>query len=281
VADKLEIKSKSFCTSQEIDWQFAATLLKPLRKGHQIGYGWSIAQKIASTQNRSVIETAADLTLDLTHQLAQSRSPMSLALPVKVLPALQVSVTETGLIQLTLTDWAIAQWLSWVLETTFSPRRLAVDPSNWMMSPEFRFLLQHSHARCCSLLRLAHQSEVITLGDLARQPWQWQQPIPIPWLETQTQQPLRLNHPSERQLVKAIFIAVDALQQPSLRSPKQWQELAIKTVSAFQAFHRDRPLWTARGDCATLQAQLGLIMATQRSLLYLLNELQMEAPGEL
>lgn len=299
--DESGTASQDFYTCQPIDWQCAVTFLKPLKQGQKIGYGWSIAQKLAAAEARAVTAVAAELVLYLSHQLTQSKPSIALALPALVLPALRVSATETGLIQLELTDWAIAQWLGWLLQANFSPVQLAVAAqSELTQSPEFCFSLQYSHARCCSLLRLAHESEIITLASIEEQSpqWEWLQPTPIHWLGPQLHQSnvtnpenlnlsaqpqLLLQHVTERQLIKVLFAAADALQRAAPRSPKQWTALATATVSAFQAFHRDRPLWAARpiGYRSTLQAQFGLIMATQRVLLHLLNKFQIQAPTEL
>jgi len=126
-------------------------------------------------------------------------------------PDFAVKVARDGMIELELTDAGLAVWL----------QRLAQIP---LPVPEYRILspvvcadrlfpIQYSHARCCSLLRMAHRDRLISIAqpDVATAPQIWSliAPNPIPWIDEGDR--LRLIHPAERNLTSQLITVLDNL----------------------------------------------------------------------
>ncbi|MEH2196468.1 MAG: DALR anticodon-binding domain-containing protein [Nostoc sp.] len=152
--------------------------------------------------------------------------------------------------------------------------------------PHSLFAVQHAHARCCSLLLLAHREGLIKL----KQPvtntslsfWDVISPNPLPWLNCD--ETLRLNHPDERRLISELIQVVDSIECPDISGSVKWEKVALNLSQAFENFWCNCRIW---GEVKiTLpelaQARLGLLMATQSLLRYLLEEkLGVFAPLEL
>jgi hypothetical protein len=150
------------------------------------------------------------------------------------------------------------------------------------------FPVQYAHARCCSLLRLAHGQGLIKLRDLGFNTGSWQlvEPNPIPWLndgqEAHTEQVcLRLMHLAERRLISQILDWQDESHQSSLgHSVKRCSSLS----NDFEKFYSSCRIW---GEVKTenlklAQARLGLVGLTQAVLRSLLqDQLGVTAPVEL
>ncbi len=159
-------------------------------------------------------------------------------------------------------------------------------------SPNMRpnlFKVQYAHARCCSLLRLAHRSGLITLNDpeFTTSNWQFIAPNPIPWLDLNSLQScgesmrLRCIHPAERGLIDQLLDSGDRIGQLDVeRGFKQAFALSL----AFDNFYRSCRIW---GEVKTetpqlAQARLGLVGVTQKLLRSLLeDQLGVLAPLEL
>jgi arginyl-tRNA synthetase len=153
------------------------------------------------------------------------------------------------------------------------------------MSPDnFKslFLIQYAHARCCSLLRLAHREGMITLSDphpeLCSPFWHLLAPSPIPWLNAEAfpSPAVRLVHPAEWGLISQLVDTLDALSLPPAdQRLTEWLKLATALSAAFESFYSACRLW---GEVKTetpqlAQARLGLILATQSVLRLLLQDL--------
>lgn len=119
------------------------------------------------------------------------------------------------------------------------------------------FTAQYAHARCCSLLRLAHQEGLI------------QRTMPIPWLLGSR---LRLNHPACWGLISKLVEVVDL--EFSCPSGMTWEKATQGLAQAFLRFWSDCRIWgEVKTDLPELaQARLGLVMATQSVLRFLLEE---------
>ncbi|MCX7593590.1 MAG: DALR anticodon-binding domain-containing protein [Fischerella sp.] len=132
------------------------------------------------------------------------------------------------------------------------------------------FTVQYAHARCCSLLRMAEQERFIISANT------------IPWLNTQ--QKLRLNHPLELSLVSELVQVVDQIGCSGSDDSVKWEKLALCLSQAFEEFWRSCRIW---GEVKAIspelaQTRLGLVMATQSVLRFLLEEkLSIFAPLEL
>jgi arginyl-tRNA synthetase len=150
------------------------------------------------------------------------------------------------------------------------------------------FPVQYAHARCCSLLRLAHRQGLIQLSDLDFNTpiAQLAQPNPIPWLNDDQgahtgQIHLRLVHPAERCLISQML---DVSDITSHQGQLSCLKLAIALGNAFESFYSRCRIW---GEVKTqapklAQARLGLVAITQGLLRSLLQEkLGVPAPVEL
>ena len=149
------------------------------------------------------------------------------------------------------------------------------------------FQIQYAHARCCSLLRLAHREGLIELSDLEckTRSWQWVKPNPIPWmfddLEMESEpRRLRLGHPAERGLIAQLLDGTDRI---SSLTPASAIKLAHALSRALETFYSACRIW---GEVKTetpqlAQARLGLVAVTQKLLRSLLeDQLGVTAPPE-
>ncbi len=240
-----------------------------LSRGHTIGYGWAVAPWLAQQSATAVDLIAQQLSLYLAQHLSEEHNLLGFALPAAALPHILVTPTPSGLIRLELTQPAIAHWLT-LLDKTKLPIPL-VQTEIPDCPPDLSFALQHSHARCCSLLRLAQAKNQRS-----------EHPIETVWFDPE--QGLRPEHPSESRLLQALFAYWDESASHSSWLLRQWQIIAHDLIAAFQAFHRDRPLWGERvagGDRTPRCAYLGLLKITQRTLHGLLLSRNLPSPTEL
>ncbi len=177
---------------------------------------------------------------------------------------LEIKVVPPGLLLFELTDSGIAAWLQYFCEELSLS---VVERDLPFLVAEDLFKIQYSHARCCSLLRIA---DVIF-------------PVPISWQETDFK--LRFNHPAESRLISQIFSTWDLLYFP-IATPQEinWQKIATALSEAFQNFYSEcRILGEVKSDNPELaKARLGLISIAKYLLQFLLEEkLKVKAPTEL
>jgi len=151
--------------------------------------------------------------------------------------------------------------------------------------PHSPFPIQYAHARCCSLLRLAHREGLITLEpepDNSLLPERIIAPNPLPWLDSDGQ--LSLVHPAENRLIDKLVQVIDDLYCGSPQQRVNWEKAALDLSEAFGNFWADCRIWgEVKLNCENLaQARLGLIMVTQSVLRLLLQDcLGVEAALEL
>ncbi len=138
------------------------------------------------------------------------------------------------------------------------------------------FAVQYAHARCCSLVRLAHRQGLISLSEPEPQVsppfWSVSAPDPIPWLDANQQ--LCLVDPAECNLLRSLLQLLDDISccYPSPHHPTSpsWEKAALDLSQAFQNFHSRCQIWgEVRMNSELAQARIGLVMATQ-SVLWLL-----------
>ncbi|MCW6050643.1 hypothetical protein K4039_11255 [Lyngbya sp. CCAP 1446/10] len=205
-------------------------------------------------------------------QLAETLQPLCY-------PDFAVKVARDGMIELELTDAGLAVWL----------QRLAQIP---LPVPEYRILspvvcadrlfpIQYSHARCCSLLRMADRDRIIAIAqpDVATAPqiWSLAAPNPIPWVDEGDR--LRLVHPAECSLISQLIAVLDSLypifEVKNREKPVNYFKLANSLSEAFQIFYSQCRIWgEVKIETPKLaQARLGLILATQSLLRFILEEL--------
>jgi hypothetical protein len=279
--------------------------VKRTRDGYPVRYISPIAHRLGATSTQSVSDLAEELAIQLLIDQSQSVENFSPALPKAVLQGLTIQSTATGYMQFDFSDPAIAQYFTLVLhslpgtaESSRAGSELFSAIPQWS---ERIFRLQYTHARCCSLLRLAHQNHFIQLNlDTSEDQidrWQIMVPAVLPWLTATLQ--FRTNHVTELQLIAQIVTVLDALADWSgdpLRSstlPECASTAALQTgvvtllttgEGLSQAAHASQRHWQLMGNLREqerdrLQAHLGLILITQRLLYQLLQtHLAIEAP---
>ncbi|MEA5601403.1 DALR anticodon-binding domain-containing protein [Nostoc sp. UHCC 0252] len=215
-----------------------------------------------------------------------------------------IQIVPPGWIHFELTHLTLATWLQSLAVGTereeargqgagsrgergnFNSSPLPFLPNPQSPIPNSLFAVQHAHARCCSLVLLAHREGLIKL----KQPvtntspafWDVISPNPLPWLNCD--QTLRLNHPDERGLISELIQVVDSIECPDISDSVNWEKVALNLSQAFDNFWCNCRIW---GEVKiTLpelaQARLGLLMATQSLLRHVLEEnLGVFAPLEL
>ncbi|MBE9120401.1 hypothetical protein IQ269_06150 [Tychonema sp. LEGE 07199] len=249
----------------------------PLNRGKDsagVLYVCAIALKLAKTRQQTPQAIAAELV--------ETLKPLCE-------PDFAVKVAPAGIIELELTDAGLAVWLQRLAQNSLPlPESRILSP---VVSADRLFPIQYSHARCCSLLRMAHRDRLISIAqpDVAKAPqiWSLAQPNPIPWLNSSQQ--LRLVHPGDRTLISQLITALDNLspvfQNNCIQQkPVNYLKTANNLSQAFQTFYSQCRIW---GEVKTetpklAQARLGLILATQSLLRFILEELlSAVAPVEL
>ncbi len=257
----------------------------PLNRGKdsaRVLYVSAIALKLAKTWQQTPQAIAA--------QLIETLEPLCC-------PNFAVKVAPTGIIELELTDAGLAFWLQRLAQT-----KLPI-PESPILSPvvcaDRLFPIQYSHARCCSLLRMAHRDRLISIAqpDVATAPqiWSLAAPNPIPWLNKGDR--LRLVHPAEQSLISQLIAVLDNLA-PILGNCTQnnivgtrhcrllyhsgatgidinYLKLADNLSVAFQTFYSQCRIWgEVKIETPKLaQSRLGLVLATQSLLRFILEEL--------
>ena len=241
--------------------------LKQTGKAMSLVYTAAIAHQLA-TQPHHAATIAAQLVDTLLHDDLEP-------LPQGVTP----QATAVGLIHFEVGNRAIATWLDQLLTNTLPPQTIQLAPSTKrerqiLLQSAAIFEAQYAHARCCSLLRLAHREALIQLEGLVESPidWRFDRTVTFHWLTAAGQ--LTLNHAADRCLLVQLFEALDCLSDSSPHpTPRSLARSAQAVSHAFQGFHRTHPLWRQAEDISTLvTAQLGLLMATQRVLYWLLAD---------
>ncbi|MHC5827514.1 MAG: DALR anticodon-binding domain-containing protein, partial [Nostoc sp.] len=133
--------------------------------------------------------------------------------------------------------------------------------------PNSLFAVQYAHARCCSLVLLAHREGLIKLrkpvSNTSPAFWSVIAPNPIPWLNCDGT--LRLNHPDEHRLIAELVQVVDNIECPDVSGSVKWEKVALNLSQAFEKFWSNCRIWgeVKITSPEIAQARLGLLMATQ------------------
>lgn len=246
--------------------------------------------------------------LDIAYQLTASFLTISQNTTGQICLDFSIEVLCSGWIEFRLSDQGLATLLQQLIQITHQEQRdeAAKDTHNRhkpgnlcvhgrlrgergvCVSPDNFFPIQYAHARCCSLLSLAHTQGLIKLRDLDFNTGSWQliEPNPIPWLNDDQgadigQIRLRLVHPAEQHLIGHILDVQDVISdQGQLSGVKLATALSI----AFEKFYSSCRIWgEVKSQTPKLaQARLGLVVLTQALLRSLLEDhLGVSAPVEL
>ncbi len=246
--------------------------LHPISGNLPMIYRSAIAFRLTTQFHQPAITIASKFVTQLHHHATDPhwQSPQDFRL----------QVMPPGNIQFEWTDIGIAKWLQRMTQVSFP--QTETQPIEQF--PDILFPIQYSHARCCSLLRLAQRDRIMafTLSHPTPtpQPGQLSPLEPISWLNPQQQ--LQLTHPAEQTLIAQLIATVDTCFSGS--QPPQWPQLAHRLSQAFQTFYSQCRIWGSIKDNTPERAQvrLGLVLITQSVLQFLLQEkLNLIAPLEL
>ena len=195
-------------------------------------------------------------------------------------------VVPPGWIHLEVTQPMLAAWLQNMITYPPQLQNCREEDCQLTQTDTHRlFAAQYAHARCCSLLQMAHREKLIILKELPETSsavFLLVTPSPIPWLNDQK---LRYFHPAELALISQLLVTVDDFSGfGASRQLKIWEKAALNLSQVFQTFYSCCRIW-GEVKMQTLelsQARLGLVMATQINLRLLLQDkLGVPAPVEL
>lgn len=205
-----------------------------------------------------------------------------------------IQVVSPGWIHLELTDSVLADWLQSLAVNSGGNASEEQGTEILIHKPKFKvkdptqlFAVQYAHARCCSLVLLAHREGLIKL----REPlpnmsdnfqWHFLSTEPIPWLQGDGK--LCLNQPAESRLIAQLIQVVDDLECSDLGAAVNWGKAALNLSQAFEVFWSKCRIWgeVKITSPELAQARVGLLMATQSILrLLLVEKLVAVAPVEL
>ena len=244
----------------------------------RVQYISAIALKLAHLWQQPAIEVATQLAAKCKKENENIGFLSKEDFTIEVLPS--------AMILFELTDVSVAAWLQYLTDTPQTLEKGESQIKSASVESDRIFPVQYSHARCCSLLRLADRDRIIELVERDRQTspphWQIINPNPIPWLDANNY--LRLVHPAELNLISQLFTTVDTLAslfnrgfEKQLITNKSTDsiKLAHTLSDAFQTFYSQCRIWgEVKAETPKLaQARLGLILATQTLLQFILQEL--------
>ncbi|MEH1893320.1 MAG: DALR anticodon-binding domain-containing protein [Nostoc sp.] len=254
----------------------------------------SVALRLSKSQNRKAMELASAIASDLSKTCGDVFS---------------VQIVPPGWIHFELTHSTLAAWLQSLAVGSLggegeqgtidaqynSWRGCANDAGSIERSrdaqyncpmPNSLFAVQYAHARCCSLVLMAHREGLIKLREPVPNTsaafWSVIFPNPLPWLNCD--RTLRLNHPGERRLIAELVQVVDNIECPDISGSVKWEKVVLNLSQAFENFWSNCRIWgeVKITSPELAQARLGLLMATQSVLRYVLEEkLGVFAPLEL
>jgi hypothetical protein len=273
----------------------------------QISYVSAIALLLGKSWNRPAVEIAQKLTERLVQIIQLNDFEVQFSPLQSLRKSFLFEANSVGWITLKLSDQGLAKWLE-ILISFFQDLTISSDQTNdWDENPQFYLrdstalphplseithgrdllrnstvvlLAQHAHARCCSLLRLGMQEDLIQLAAFPRG-----QSIvePLSWLDETVS--IRFQHSSEHQLIRQICQTLDEISLVSnLSEPERTLKQVGRLSQAFHRFYADCLIFNEvkLNNPALAQVRLGLVDLV-RSLLYLLLEdgLGIPAPPEL
>ena len=282
-----------------------------LSKQQRVVYSCAIAFKLSKVVNLPAIEVAKSLSQLIYQQNYQQN--------------LMIRVIPPGWLDLELTQPSLAAWLQRWIETLPCLARqgeLGV-PTEWglgvkgtrgqfnskfkiqnskfkiqnysplptphspLPTPHSLFPIQYAHARCCSLLQMAHREGLMAIKsrnfDNPFWTWEVESPQQIPWLDREEK--LCFNLPAELNLIIQLVAVLDDLYCPEpTRQSLNWLKIALNLSQAFQTFYSQCRIWgeVKSQNLNLAQGRLGLVAIAQSVFRILLVEvLDSFAPPEL
>ncbi len=254
----------------------------PLYKSRDINrilYISGVALQLSKSQNRKGIDIACAIASHLSANCGDE---------------FIIEIVPPGYIHFVLTDAILASWLQHLVEGMGDRERGGQGEGGTgrggdrerggqgeggetkIENSSHLFALQYAHARCCSLIRLAQQEKLIQLGDnnlnTTSAMFSVISPNPIPWLNSDRQ--LRFSHSASRRLISQLVQVVDDLEFRFAADSVNWEKAAINLSQAFEVFWCNCRIWgeVKISSPELSQARLGLVIATQSVLRFLLEE---------
>ncbi|MCV3215426.1 DALR anticodon-binding domain-containing protein [Plectonema radiosum NIES-515] len=240
----------------------------PLYKSRDINrilYISGVALQLSKSQNRKGIDIACAIASHLSANCGDE---------------FIIEIVPPGYIHFVLTDPILAGWLQHLVEGMGERKRGGERERGGgetrIKNSSHLFALQYAHARCCSLIRLAQQEKLIQLGDnnvnTSSAMFSVISPNPIPWLNSDRK--LRFSHSASHRLISQLVQVVDDLELCDEAGSVNWEKAAINLSQAFEVFWCNCRIW---GEVKITspelsQARLGLVIATQSVLRFLLEE---------
>ncbi|MFP4008343.1 MAG: hypothetical protein ACLFV6_10125 [Spirulinaceae cyanobacterium] len=219
-----------------------------IRNNTVMGYRSAIALQLSGKHSEAVLEIAQSLVKMAMQQQSEW----------------EFQVIGGGWIEGKLCDRAFVDWLQYSLED--EPVADALPNREIPLTAEL-FPIQYAHARCCSLLQMAHRSRIIELVNPdAAPPWHWRKPQRV--FENAS---ICLQHPVEWALLGQIWDVLDGVaiapETAQLKSARRLSE-------AWLQFERSCRIWgeVQRNQPQLAQMRLGLVAIAQKLLWRLLRE---------
>ncbi len=240
------------------------------RNNSRILYISGIALRVSKSHNQQPIEVANGIGSYLSEHCSGVFS---------------IQIVPPGWIHLELSPPFVAAWLQSLIAGSLGrggnikkqeSKKESLISNAQILNPAHLFAIQYTHARCCSLLLLAHREGLIKLReplpDSSPAFWSVIFPEQIPWLDSNAK--LCLNHPDESRLITELVQVVDDLEFNDRGGSVNWEKAGLNLSQAWENFWCKCRIW---GEVKTLspdlaQARLGLLMATQSVLRFLLVE---------
>ncbi|MGI2907777.1 DALR anticodon-binding domain-containing protein [Tolypothrix sp. VBCCA 56010] len=238
----------------------------PLYKSRDINrilYISGVALQLSKSQNRKGIEIACAIASHLSANCGDE---------------FIIEIVPPGYIHFVLTDPILAAWLQHLVEGRWgggageageAGEAGGAGGETKYENSSHLFAVQYAHARCWSLIRLAEQEKLIQLNKLFGSVIS---PSSIPWLNCERK--LRFSHSASFRLISQLVQVVDDLECPDQAGSVNWEKVALNLSQAFEIFWCNCRIW---GEVKITspelsQARLGLVIATQSVLRFLLEE---------
>lgn len=264
------------------------------QRNGQISYTSAIALQLAHRWGRSASDIATEIYQTLHHSAKigtdeEKHSPMD-----EIWEYFSVQIFPLGWLTLHLHQQGLAKWLQILINYPLNLNIFSGNSDNQTNQANNNlahvFEIQHSHARCYSLLQLSQQVEPLKLSRLTAEkyPKSFFLPCPtVPWLDEKGE--FRLCHAMEHGLITQLVRTLDALVEATpLSNPALGLKLAYPLSQQFQKFYAACPIgggiYPSEADPmpALIQARLGLVLVTQLVLRSLLQDvIGTVAPTEL
>jgi arginyl-tRNA synthetase len=270
--------------------------LNQIKTEDQSWYVSAIAFKLAKPWGKPAIEVAHQITADLIQSIEDVADTID-PLPIdRLWQNFTIQAMPPGWIHLSLSNPGFAEWLQILVDCYPCQIEDGLVKDNTrnhiqvFSNSTHIFKIQHTHARCCSLLRLADRENLIqlTAENSANTAWicKITEPHPLPWMK---QGRLQFQHGTEYHLIAELMTVLDTLSQFAVEVSvqnfqAQGEKLAIALCQAFYEFDAAcRIVGEVRSkNLPLVQARLGLVAITRTVCAMLLQKwMNLPAPPEL